>query len=202
MKTAEKILKKKTVFREEMEKVLSEREYSAVWKDAAGRLDGFLRRYGSLPEGVHMHTDSRILPAAAIYLSLKDAVGQETAFRIVEDACVKVCEPIAEKLKRLMKVPWMRSLFIKIWDPMTRIVFGAGNGFTNVFYPRTKNEYRMDVTSCPYFRYFTELGCPELTRIFCENDDRIYGDLPGLEFTRTGTLGKGAERCDFRLRKL
>jgi hypothetical protein len=48
----------------------------------------------------------------------------------------------------------------------------------------------------------TELGCPELTKIFCENDERVYGNLPGLKFERTGTLGKGAKRCDFYLRKV
>ena len=59
----------------------------------------------------------------------------------------------------------------------------------------------MDILACPYCRYFTELGCFELTRIFCENDERGYGNLPGLIFERTGTLGKGAERCDFCIRK-
>ena len=78
-----------------------------------------------------------------------------------------------------MKLPGMRGLFVKLWDPMTRKMFGPENGFRNVFYPRKKGEYRMDVLACPYCRYFTELGCPELTRIFCENDDRIYvsGDV-------------------------
>ena len=70
----------------------------------------------------------------------------------------------------------------------------------NVFYPNKKGEYRMDITQCPYNRYFAELGCPELTKIFCGNDDRVYGDLPGLEFIRTGTLGRGADKCDFYLR--
>ena len=60
----------------------------------------------------------------------------------------------------------------------------------------------MDVTACPYFHYFTELGCPELTKIFCENDELIYGNLPGIKFTRIGTLGKGAKRCDFYIRKV
>ena len=84
---------------------------------------------------------------------------------------------------------------------MTKRVFGAGNGFQNVFYPKKKDEYRMDIVACPYCRYLTELGCPELTKIFCENDERIYGSLPGLIFERTGTLGKGADRCDFCVRK-
>ena len=39
-------------------------------------------------------------------------------------------------------------------------------------------------------------------RIYCENDERVYGDLPHLKFERTGTLGKGAERCDFYLKKV
>jgi len=101
-----------------------------------------------------------------------------------------------------MRVPGMRSLFVRVWDPLTRKIFGSSCGFKNTFYPKEKGAYRMDVTVCPYFRYFTELGCPELTKIFCENDERIYGNLPGIEFTRTGTLGKGAERCDFYIRKV
>ena len=55
----------------------------------------------------------------------------------------------------------------------------------------------MDITACPYNRYFTELGVPELTKIFCINDECAYGDIPGLEFIRTQTLGKGGEKCDF-----
>ena len=195
-------MKGKVVFKREMDLVLPRATSDALWQEATRRLDGFLTRYGSLPKGVHMHTDSRILPSAAIYLTVKDVVGQEEAYRIIEDAAVQICKPIEKKLQKLMKLPGMKSLFLKAWDPMTKKLFGPGNGFKNVFYPKKKDEYRMDVTSCPYCRYFTELGCPELTKIFCENDERIYGNLPGLRFTRTGTLGKGAERCDFCLRKV
>ena len=92
--------------------------------------------------------------------------------------------------------------FIKIWNPLTRKIFGPNSGFKNVFYPKKKGEYRMDIVACPYNQYFTELGCPELTRIFCTNDNRCYGNLPGIEFKRSGTLGTGADRCDFYLRKL
>ena len=40
-----------------------------------------------------------------------------------------------------------------------------------------------------------------MTRIFCENDERVYGSIPGLVFERKGTLGKGADRCDFYISK-
>ena len=201
MKTAEKIMKKKAAIKAEMDKALPKVQSDALWQEATDKLDGLLTQYSFLPKGVHMHTDSRILPSAAIYLTVKDVAGPEKAYRIIEDAAVQLCGGIEKKLQKLMKLPRMQSLFLKAWDPMTKKLFGPGNGFKNVFYPKKKGEYRMDVTLCPYCRYFTELGCPELTKIFCENDERIYGNLPGLIFERTGTLGKGSERCDFCLRK-
>ena len=202
MNTAEKIMKKKAAIKAEMDKTLPKAQSDALWREATAKLDGFLARYSSLPKGVHVHTDSRILPSAAIYLSLRDVIGREKAYRVIEDAAVRTCAGIEKILQNMMKLPGMQSLFVKVWDPLTKKVFGAGNGFQNTFYPKKKGEYRMDVTACPYCRTFTELGCPELTRIFCENDERIYGHLPGLIFERSGTLGKGAERCDFCIRKL
>lgn len=201
MRFAEKIMKTKAGIKAEMDESLPKTQSDALWQKATWKLDEFLAKYSSLPKGVHTHTDKRILPAAAIYLTLKDVTGKKEAYRIIEDAAVSGCADIEKKLAKIMKLPGMKSLFVRIWDPMTRKIFGAGNGFSNVFYPKKKDAYRMDILSCPYFKYFTELGCPELTKIFCENDERIYGNLPGLEFIRTGTLGKGADRCDFFIRK-
>ncbi len=200
MGSAEKLMKKKLAFKAEMDRIMSEEQSDALWQRATGRLDEISSRYPSLPAGVRKHSD-KIFRAAAIYLTLKDVIGPEKAYGIIEDTAISGCAGIEEKLKKLMKVPGMRSLFVKAWDPMTRKIFGPDNGFKNVFYPKTRGEYRMDVTSCPYCRYFTELGCPELTKVFCDNDERIYGNLPGLIFERKGTLGKGSERCDFYIRK-
>ena len=202
MKTAEKIMKKKTVIKAEMDKVLPKADSDALWHQATVKLNEFLKRYSSLPKGVHMHTDSSIFPSAAVYLTVKETVGEKKAYQIIENAAIQLCRPKERKMRKLMKLPGMPGLFLKTWDPITKKVFGPENGFQNVFYPKKKNEYRMDIISCPYCRYFTELGCPELTKIFCENDERVYGNLPGLQFVRTGTLGKGADRCDFCLRKV
>lgn len=201
MATAEQIMDKKAFIRAEMDKLLSKTQSDELWEASTRRLEAILKQYASLPKGVRRHTDSRIFPSAAIYLTAKPVVGRESAYAIIENAAVHNCAGIAAKLTKLMRVPGMRSLFVRIWDPLTKKIFGSNSGFQNTFYPREKGAYRMDVTACPYFRYFTELGCPELTKIFCENDDRCYGNLPGLEFRRTGTLGKGADRCDFYIRK-
>lgn len=202
MKNAEQIMKKKSLYRAEIEKNLPENESDALWQKAMERLGEYLDRYSSLPKGVHMHTDNKILPGAAIYLTLKEAIGQEKAYMVMKDAAVLNCAKIAKKLQKLMKLPGMQGMFLKAWDPLAKKLFGAANGFQNVFYPKKKGEYRMDVTACPYARYFTELGCPELTALSCDSDEWVYGDLPGIRFERTGTIGKGAERCDFCLRRL
>ena len=199
MNTAEKILQKKTVYKTEMNGMMPMEQSGRLWQAAAVKLDSIMNQHASLPRGVQMHTE-RIFPAAAVYLTAKDVIGEEKAYRIIENAAVRGCKGIADKLQKLMRVPGMRRLFVAVWDPMTKKMFGERSGFQNRFYPKKKGEYRMDIISCPYYRYFTELGCPELTRIFCENDDRTYGNLPGLKFERTGTLGKGAECCDFCIR--
>ena len=202
MNKAEKIMRKKTALKAGMDRTLPKEQSDALWQKATAKLSEFLDRYSSLPKSMRTHTESRIFPSAALYLTLKETLGQERAYRIIEDAAAEGCKAIQQKASKFMKLPGMPAFFVKMWNPLVRKVFGADNGFRNVFYENKKGEYRMDIISCPYFRYCTELGCPEITKIFCENDNRIYGRLPGISFERTGTLGKGADRCDFYIRRV
>lgn len=202
MKTAAQIMKNKKHIKAEMDARITKAESDALWSKAEQKLDEIMTEYAEIPKGEHIHTNNFIFPSSAIYLTLKDALGQETAYRVVESAAIKESVEVGKKLAAMMRLPGMKSLFVRIWDPMTKKMFGPERGFKNVFYPKKKGEYRMDIVACPYYRYFTELGCPEITKISCGNDDRCYGNLPGLEFRRTGTLGTGADRCDFSLRKL
>ena len=200
MTAAEQIMEKKSLMRAELDK--QTRNGDELWKKATEKLETFLNGHSSLSKGERMHTDSRIFPAAAVYLTVKEELGEKKAYAVVENAAIKGCAGTARKLAKMMKIPGMRGLFVKLWNPLTKKIFGSKSGFKNTFYPKGKGAYRMDVTSCPYFRHFTELGCPELTKIFCENDERVYGNLPGLKFERTGTIGKGAGCCDFYLKKV
>lgn len=202
MKTAEQIMKSKQAVKDELDTRMPKAASDALWNKAGHELNEILKRYAGIPRGERIHTDNYIFPSAAIYLTLKEKMGGEDAYAVIENAAIRNSTDVGRKLAGLMRVPGMKSLFVKIWDPMTKKMFGSDSGFQNVFYPKKKGEYRMDILACPYNKYFTELGCPELTKIFCANDNRCYGSLPGLEFKRTGTLGTGAARCDFYLRKL
>ena len=202
MISSQKIMKKKGRFKAEIDRRLPKAQSDALWQKATDRLAALLEQYSSLSDGVRFHTENKIFPAAAIYLTLKESIGQSEAYQVMENATFKTADAAAKKLKALLRLPGIRSLFVKMWDPLTRKMFGGKSGFQNVFYPKKKGEYRMDVVSCPYNRYFTELGCPELTKISCGADDHVYGDLPGLKFERTSTLGRGGKRCDFCIRKV
>lgn len=202
MASAQSIMKKKARFKAEIDRRLPKDESDALWQEATDELAALQKQYATLPKGVRFHTNNKILPAAAIYLTLKERIGQPAAYQIIEGATFKTADAAAKKLAVVLHIPGVRSLFVKAWDPLTRKVFGENSGFKNVFYPKKRGEYRMDVVSCPYFRYFSELGCPELTKISCGADDHVYGDLPGLKFERTTTIGRGGERCDFCIRKV
>ena len=202
MKTAKQIMKSKSFIKSEMDRQLPEEISNLIWQNATDQLASMLKQYSTLPAGVRGHTDHFIFPAAAIYLSAREILNEQTAYRIIENAAVTQTEKAAKILRALMRIPGMPSLFVRVWDPMTRKKFGPDSGFENVFYAKQKGEYRVDIIACPYCRYFTELGCPELTKIFCANDNRTYGNLPGIRFERTGTLGTGADRCDFYVRKV
>ena len=126
MDAADKLMNKKGIIREELKRQTPQGEM--LWKKATDRLREIRRRYAPLPKGVQMHAD-KIFPAAAIYLTVKEEIGQEKAFAVIENAAITGCAGYAKKLAGLMKVPGMRSLFVKVWDPMTRKMFGTGKAF-------------------------------------------------------------------------
>ena len=202
MKTAAQIMKRKAFIKAEMDQQLAKEQSDALWARAAVELEDILNRYSAIPKGEHTHTDNFIFPSAAIYLTVKGAVGAQQAYRIIENAAISNTAAIGRKLAGMMKIPGFSSLFVSLWNPISRKMFGEKSGFRNIFYTKKKGEYRMDIITCPYNKYFIRPGCPELTKIFCDNDERTYGDLPGLQFTRHTTLGKGGACCDFLIKKV
>lgn len=199
--SVEKHMKIKYIYKKEMDNLIQKSISDSIWEKASLRLKEIMEQYKDIPDGEHLHADNYIFPAAAVYLTLKEEIDERTAYDVVEKACMKKSLIVNKILSNLLKIPGMNSLFINLLDPLSRRMFGSKCGFENVFYPKKKGEFRMDITSCPYVRYFTALSCPELTKIFCANDERCYGKLEGIEFIRSGSLGNGDELCDFYMKK-
>ena len=196
-----KIMKSKKVFREEISKRMSAANKEKVWKAAHKRLYKMYIEHRNLPKGVSMHTDSFIFPAAAIYLSMKE-IDSDVAYDVMKKVMAERSDDMGKMLAKCCKLPGFKMFFLRMWDPMSHKMFGEASGFKNVFYPTEKGCFRMDITQCPYNKYLTEQGCPELNILFCENDVHSYGSLPGLKFSRTKTIGAGDELCDFKMELL
>jgi len=171
-----------------------------IWSRAEEILFSLEKKYPNPPRVFNMHL-SFILPSAAIQLACKEITGDEMiGYNAISVKSWAKSEKMGNFIKKMTKIPGFNHFFLWIWDPISKKMFGPKAGFKNVFYPKKKDEYRMDIVECPYHRYFTELGTPELTKIYCINDEYTYGHLPGIEFSRTTTLGTGGDKCDFCIR--
>jgi hypothetical protein len=58
------------------------------------------------------------------------------------------------------------------------------------------------ITRCVFNDFFTAVGTPELTRLFCDVDRRFFPEaFPGLRFHRGGswenTIACGQDHCEF-----
>ena len=201
MKKTAKTMKSKKAFMDEMKKRMSPFECEKVWKDANDRLLTMYKEHSDLPKGVSAHTDQFIFPAAAIYLAMKE-VDKDMAYDVMKKIMAEKSTKTGQNIAKLCKIPGFKRFFLGMWDSLSHKMFGETAGFKNVFYPKENGCFRMDIIQCPYHKYLTEQGCPELNILFCENDVHSYGNLPGLKFSRTKTIGAGDDLCDFKMELL
>ena len=193
-----KTMKGKKAFKDEITARLSFAECEKIWHDAHKRLYRMYADHQDLPKGIAIHTDGFIFPAAAIYLAMKE-IDPDIAYDVMKKIMAEKSTKTGQTIAKWCRIPGFSKFFLGMWDGVSHKMFGEASGFKNVFYPKEKGCFRMDIIQCPYNKYLTEQGCPELNILFCENDVHAYGNLPGLKFTRTKTIGAGDDLCDFKM---
>lgn len=168
-----------------------------IMKASDGKYLNLEQQYSNLPPAVKQHTDL-IFMNAALYLCICEYLPKEDAYQIMEDATVKYALPIGKLLDKATRLPGMPRLFIKVFQKMLLTSFNEAAGFTSIYHDMTNTAISVDITACPYQKYFTAAGCPELCKGACISDDVCYGHMKRVEFKRTQTLGRGGDFCDFR----
>lgn len=171
-----------------------------VWNRSAQILSEITNKYPPFSKDEYVHTKG-IFNASALYLSLKEAV-PDKALELIETGMASYAKEMAKTFQRMVKIPLGRTIFLKGFAKGARKMFGETAGFRQKFYHADGKDLRFDVLGCPYVRYTTELGCPEIAHIFCKNDIYAYAFLKGIVFERSETLGTGGTRCDFHLYKV
>ena len=173
-----------------------------IWKKAGENLELLWKEFSDIPKAQRRHTHGEIFPRIAMYRALKEELPGH-AMAIMNDAVKNSGEKVGRLISAFVRLPGMKKGFLRVMDAMLKNMFGPEAGFAMNSYQTSKNELKFNITACPYCKYCELCGCPELTHNFCESDVYCYGNLPGISFERTGTLGTGGNCCDFcfRLKK-
>lgn len=70
------------------------------------------------------------------------------------------------------------------------------------YFPTRIGQVKKVISIHEYWDVTKQFGCPELCCVFCESDDISFSGLaPKINFLRNGTLGSGADCCDFHFIK-
>ncbi len=171
-----------------------------IWEKAGRNWEELCARYAHLPKKMKQHTDGQMFRMAAVYMALKEAY-PGAAIEMLEAGVEREGRRIAKLLSCALHIPGMDYVFLRIFTQMLDSSFNEDAGFQSTKHCISKDEVCFDINQCPYCKYLTEIGCPELIRFSCEIDEWIYGNLPGLKFEREGTLGTGSDKCDFCLKR-
>ena len=139
---------------------------------------------------------------SAIYLELIDRTGKQEAF----DAMRRILVPIG------CSEQWthMRSLGNAAESPMSRLMAfhslmdrkGAPQFNVREYVERNDNVCHFKIKRCVFHDFFTQVGTPELTKLFCDVDREFFTPaFPDLNFHRgdswENTIAYGREFCTF-----
>ncbi len=143
------------------------------------------------------HLTSSILPAIAVYRVLTDHGWERPkAMRLIRASVLEAARPMARAFQRMGKLPFFFLMLRRMCPLSMKSGFGEA-GWTMDWKRNDRKVIAWNCTRCFYADVFQEYGVPELTPIFCESDDVVYGRIPGVRWGRTRTIGRGAEFCDF-----
>lgn len=148
-------------------------------------------------KGERTHLEDTILPTTAVYKALLE-VDEENALKNTHDIIINLCEMGGSILNKILKVPGMPSVFMKVLPKMAVKLFGRECGFDYIYFEANSDRMQMDMTMCPYVKYAKRFQVEELMPVFCNSDFATYGNLEKITFRRTKTLGTGGDCCDFK----
>ena len=149
-------------------------------------------------DAIKTHLTKNLFPTLAYYQTLREqGFAQEEALTYVRKETHRAAYARKEEQSKTGKMPCaylMYRLFVKAFMKKGF----PEEGWDTEWVRCDGKEIHFDLTRCIYKDTCDAMGCPELCAVFCENDDIVFsGLLPKIRFERSGTLGKGADHCDF-----
>ena len=186
----------------EMHRLLKEDEYQLVSPMMEEEFLELVEKHKDLPAAFIHHTQSNIFPVVVTYHALiKIGYEKTKAQALAEEAFLDLMKTPMKMIQNFMKIPGLYHIMPWLWKTMMPKLFSPEGGFAFDFKNVNNHQVKFDMTACPYLKLCKELDCEELAPIFCATDDLCYGNMhPCLKFTRTKTLARGGDCCDFDLK--
>lgn len=179
----------KTVIPDDAERVFNVQ--SSVYSDCVASLSG------KTPDQYKTLTKT-ILPRVALYKALKeDEKLSASASELIREYMIEVIGMQKHKSTKVLEIiPGFYRIYSRSFLKIMRTT-----DLQKSTQEEGKDYYNITITDCLWYNACKEFGCLELCPAFCDVDDITYGNLRKLGFTRTQTLGKGGECCDFHFFK-
>lgn len=149
-------------------------------------------------EQMNEHIFKRILPTMGVYMTLlENGFTKEKALAVVYNAIQCNAHYKAEENAKLTKMPFTYSLFRMFAKSHIKKKYPI-EGFTVEWKRHDCREIHFDIVRCIYKEICEKYHCPELCTVFCQSDITAFaGYRPKIIFERLGTIGEGANCCDF-----
>ncbi len=182
--------------------VLGQREAARLAAQARARYDALHRHRPRLGDRVlQYHLDHMVLPAVSLYQTLlANGMERDEALEQVGAAVRSFVAPLRRLIPALRFAPRPLRVLRGATTVVNRFVFPP-KGWEMQVVQDNEEGFGFDMRRCFYLEQFAAYGAPELTASFCQADDILFSALPPvLAWERTGTMGRGAAKCDFRWR--
>ncbi len=121
-------------------------------------------------------------------------IGKEEALAILQEVNEKEAFQRGESMRKTIGTPGIPEL---VEDVAT---WGIGGGLEMEVLEQTSETYHFNITRCPYFEKYRELGLEAygVALSCCRDEPFARGFNPQLKLERSQTIMEGADYCDFR----
>ncbi|MGB8384786.1 MAG: L-2-amino-thiazoline-4-carboxylic acid hydrolase [Dermatophilaceae bacterium] len=147
-----------------------------------------------------------VLPMAALYTVLRErGRTEQQALEVVTDAVgAVVVGPERRVIRMLVSTDLGRRLIVRAEASAAGALLALGAPtWEATFIERSEHRMALDVTRCYIRDTLSQLDAAPAVVAMCSHDISAFADLSSqLRLSRTGTLGTGADRCDFCLEVL
>lgn len=180
------------------QKILSEKYgkevADAIWQKARANTAELKKQH---PE---ITGDSRmmILPAAGIYLALKEYAPEEALPMLIAYG-TQVGTKLRNMIHGITSIPGVPKLLWKNMPALMRKTSSPEAGYTRRIVSETSEMVGVDIISCPLHDAAVKIGLPEIAQVVCAMDKVYMTGFKHIRYTRTTSVAEDGECCDYRL---